>query len=132
MYSSFLRTLKSVRAFYRYNKLSNKNQCIREHQIKVSTLRRKLIKTSFAQFDGPRLVRRDELIASEHLARLCFGGSEIENEEEILARYVPPRRGGAYVLAHAGQPVSQIAIFHDQIKMYDGLIRAGSIGKRGL
>jgi len=84
--------------------------------------------TSFAQYDGPRLIRRDELIASERLFRLCFGGSEIDNEAEILANYVPPKRGGVYVLAHQGKLVSQICIFHDRLKMYDGDIRAGSIG----
>src|SRR5574341_2236192 len=84
--------------------------------------------TLFEQFDGPRLVRREELIASEKLSRICFGGPEIVSEEEILANYVPPRRGGTYVLVHQGQPVSQTGIFHDRIKMYDGTIRAGSIG----
>jgi GNAT superfamily N-acetyltransferase len=80
------------------------------------------------QFDGARLVRRDELIDSIRLFRICFGGPEIDNEEEILASYVPPRRGGTYVLIHQGKPVSQLGIFHDQIKMYDGTIRTGSIG----
>ena len=85
--------------------------------------------TIFEQFDRPRLLRREELIDSIRLAHLCFGGpQETENEEEILASYVPPRRGGMYILSHEGKPVSQIAIFHDQIKMYDGTIRAGSIG----
>jgi predicted acetyltransferase len=80
------------------------------------------------QFEGPRLVRREELIDSIRLSQICFGGSEIDNEEEILANYVPPRRGGTYVLAHEGKLVSEIAIFHDQLKMYDGMIRIGSIG----
>src|SRR6266545_4660454 len=84
--------------------------------------------TSFAQFDGPRLVRRDELIASAELSRISFGGPEIDSTEEILANYVPPRRGGTYVLVYLGRLVSQIAIFHDRIKMYDGTIPAGSIG----
>ncbi len=82
----------------------------------------------FAQFDGPRLVRQDEWIATERLWRICFGGPEIENEAEILAHYVPPKRGGTYILAHAGKTVSQIATFHDRLKLYDGEIRAGSIG----
>jgi GNAT superfamily N-acetyltransferase len=82
----------------------------------------------FAQFDGPRLLRQDELIASERLSRICFGGPEIDNEAEILANYVPSKRGGTYILAHQGKPVSQIGTFHDRIKMYDGDIRAGSIG----
>jgi GNAT superfamily N-acetyltransferase len=73
-------------------------------------------------------VRREEVIDSIRLFRLCFGGPEIENEEEVLANYIPPRRGGTYVLIHEGKPVSQIGIFHDQLKMYDGTIRVGSIG----
>src|SRR6266545_3079045 len=84
--------------------------------------------TVFEQFDGPRLVRREEWIDSIRLSQLCFGGSEINNEEEILANYVPPRHGGFYVLVHQSKPVSQIGIFHDQLKMYDGTIRTGSIG----
>ena len=85
--------------------------------------------TSFAQFDGPRLVRREERVDSVKLFRLCFGGPEITGEEEkILAEYVPPRRGGTYALFHENKPVSQIGIFHDQIKLYDGTIRTGSIG----
>lgn len=84
--------------------------------------------TSFTQFDGPRLIRREEWIDSIRLFRLCFGGPEIENEEEVLANYIPPRRGGMYVLVHEGKPVSQIGIFHDQLKLYDGTIRTGSIG----
>jgi GNAT superfamily N-acetyltransferase len=83
---------------------------------------------SFAQYDGPRLVRKEELVASARLARICFAGAEIDNEAEILANYVPPKRGGTYILAYQGKPVSQIGIFHDHIKMYDGDIRTGSIG----
>ena len=81
------------------------------------------------QFEGPRLLRREELIDSIRLSRICFGGIEnIDNEEEILASYAPPRRGGWYVMVDQGKPVSQIAIFHDQLKMYDGTIQVGSIG----
>ena len=81
-----------------------------------------------ARFDGPRLIRREELIASIRLFRICFGGPEIEDEGQVLSSYVSPRRGGTYAIIHEGQPVSQIGIFHDQIKVYDGTIRAGSIG----
>jgi GNAT superfamily N-acetyltransferase len=84
--------------------------------------------TLLEQLDGPRLIEREELIDSLHLFRLCFGGPEIENEEEILANHVPPRRGGIYALLHEGKPVSQIVTFHDSLKVYDGVIRAGSIG----
>lgn len=84
---------------------------------------------SFAQFEGPRLIRREELIASIRLSHICFEGLQgMENEEEILANYVPPRRGGTYAFLHSGKPVSQIYIAHDRIKLYDGTIRTGSIG----
>lgn len=83
---------------------------------------------SFAHFDGPRPMRRDEQIASERLSRLCFGEPEIENEAEMLAGYAPPRQGGTFLITHEGRPVSQIDTFHGRIKMYDGCIRAGSIG----
>ena len=82
---------------------------------------------SFAQFDGPRLLQREELIDSIRLSRICFGFLETLSEGEILTEHVPPRRGGTYVLVHEGRPVSQIAIFHDQLNMYDGTIRASSI-----
>jgi predicted acetyltransferase len=80
------------------------------------------------QLDGPRLIRREELLDSIRLFRISFGGPEIEEEEEILTSYVPPRRGGTYALLHEGKPISQIGIFHDQIKMFDGMIPTGSIG----
>ena len=83
---------------------------------------------SFSQFDGPRLVRREELVASKELARICFGGPEIINKEEVLTSYIPPKRGGIYVLAHQGKLVSQIDVSHDQIRIYDGTIRVASIG----
>jgi predicted acetyltransferase len=84
--------------------------------------------TSLAKFDGPRLVHREELIDSDRLFRICFGLPEIEYEEETFADYVPPRHGGTYVMVHEGKPVSQIAIFHDQLKMYDATIQVGSVG----
>jgi GNAT superfamily N-acetyltransferase len=84
--------------------------------------------TSMQKLEGPRLIRRDEIIESARLFNLCFGGPAIPNEEEILSAYATPRRGGTYALLHAGRPVSQIMLFHDQIKMLDGTIQAGSIG----
>jgi predicted acetyltransferase len=85
--------------------------------------------TLLEQLDGPRLIRREELLDSIRLLHICFGGpGMIENEEQILADYVPSRKGGTYALFHKGKPVSQIGIFHDQLRMYDGTIRIGSIG----
>lgn len=84
--------------------------------------------TSLQEFEGPRLVRREETVDSVKLLNLCFGGPAIVNEEEILAGFVVPRRGGTYALFHGGKPVSQIGVFHDRLKMFDGTIQTGSIG----
>ena len=84
--------------------------------------------TPLLPFDGPRLVRPEEVVDSVRLFHLCFGGSPVETEEEIRAGYSIPRRGGTYAIFQDGKPVSQIGIFHDQIKLYDGIIRTGSIG----
>ena len=88
------------------------------------------MRNSITHLEGPRLVRREELVDSERLFRICFGGPEIDKDEEekILTTYTLPRRGGLYVLVHQGKPVSQIWIAHDQVKMYDGTIRTGGIG----
>ena len=49
-------------------------------------------------------------------------------EEELAVSALPPKRGGRYVLAHQGRLVSQIEIFHNQIRMHDGILRVASIG----
>jgi GNAT superfamily N-acetyltransferase len=89
---------------------------------------KKLMSVLSVQFDGPRLVRGDELLACERLSHLCFGGSEADLDVEPPATYIPPKRGGTYVITHQGTPVSQISIFHHRIQLYDGQIRVGSIG----
>ena len=46
------------------------------------------------EFDGPRLVRGEELAASDRLSHICFGGlDESAPEEEPTYAYRPPRRG---------------------------------------
>ena len=82
--------------------------------------------TSFSQFDGPRLLRPEELFAWRVMLQICFGGPEV-SEDEVIARYIPPERGGIYILAHQGKLVSQLEVFHDQIRITDGTIRAASI-----
>jgi predicted acetyltransferase len=84
--------------------------------------------TLMKQLYGPRLIRREESVDSYRLFCVSFGFPETLGEEVILASYVPPRRGGAYALFHKGKPISQIVIFHDQLKVYDGNIHTGSIG----
>ncbi len=45
-------------------------------------------------FDGPRMVRREELAASDRLSQICFGGLDVNSpEEEPPASFHPPRRG---------------------------------------
>jgi GNAT superfamily N-acetyltransferase len=81
------------------------------------------------EFDDPHLLRGAELAASERLSHLCFGGpSPIPADEAAPTAYQAPRRGGTYVIAHRGTPVSQISIFHHTLKVYDGQIRVGCIG----
>ena len=70
---------------------------------------------SLTKFDGPRLVRREETIDSMKLFRVCFGGPEVENEQEILDSYVSQNRGGVYAFFQESRPISQIMIFHDLI-----------------
>jgi GNAT superfamily N-acetyltransferase len=84
------------------------------------------VTTSFSEFDGPRLLRRDELFAWRVMLQICFGGPE-PIEEEVPASYIPPKRGGIYVMAHQGKLVSLLEVFHDQIRIDDGSIRAASI-----
>ena len=83
---------------------------------------------SLEEFNGPRLVQREETIDSVKLFNLCFEVPGTVDEEKILRSYKPPRRGGTYAIFHKGKPVSQIGIFHDRLKMLDGTIQAGSIG----
>lgn len=85
------------------------------------------MRTSFSQFDGPRLLRGHELAASQRLEQLCFGEPET-SPAEAPANYTPPWRGGMYVLAHQGKLVSQIGVFHDKVQMYAGFMRTASIG----
>ena len=79
-------------------------------------------------FDGPHLVRREELAASHRLKLTCFPGVREEVTEEEVASYTPPRRGGVQVLSHRGVPVSQIGIYHSQVNLYGSPLRIASIG----
>ena len=80
-------------------------------------------------FVGPHPVRREELAASQRLSLQCFPGFREElTEKDLLASYVPPRRGGVQVLSHRGVPVSQIGIYHSQVNLYGCPLRIASIG----
>jgi len=82
-----------------------------------------------AEWDGPRLIRRDDLPASHRLRGLCFPGFVEEvGDEDLLASYAPPRRGGVHVICHRGVPVSQIDITHSQVSIYGSRLRVASIG----
>ena len=90
-------------------------------------IQERFMAASISPFDGPRMLRGDELFASKELAQICFGGPEII-KDEVTASYIPPERGGIFVLAQQGRLVSQIGVVHDQIKMDAATIRAASIG----
>jgi GNAT superfamily N-acetyltransferase len=81
------------------------------------------------ELDGPRLIRREELAASRRLEALCFPGFVEElAEEDLLASYAPPRRGGVHVICHRDVPVSQIGVYHSQVNVYGSPLRIASIG----
>lgn len=88
------------------------------------------MKSTTIDYEGPRLIRSEELPASRRLSSICFGGGDEGNfeTEETPIRYKKPRREGLYVITHRGIPVSQIHTFHFQIRLYDGILRVGSIG----
>lgn len=87
----------------------------------------------FAQFDGPRLLRRGEAVASERLFRSAFDVPPLPPEEEaaVSARFSQPRRGGVYVMAHEGQLVSQLLVAHDPLRIHDAITHVASIGGVG-
>jgi len=78
------------------------------------------------ELDGPRLIRREELAASQQLAALCFPGAAGVTEE--IRAYTPPRHGGIQVLCHRGVPVLQIGVYHSQASVYGSHLRVASIG----
>lgn len=84
--------------------------------------------TNLSQYDGPRLLRGDELSAANALDRLCFGGTDPGGGEEDEQRYIPPKRGGIFVLAEQGKPVSKVGVYHAELQMYDCRFRVASIG----
>lgn len=87
------------------------------------------------QFDGPRLATREECLASEKLFRTAFGFPAItpEEEKEVLARCRAHRPRGTYVvaIAHEGELVSQLAVYHNEMRIYGATTRVASIGGVG-
>ena len=81
------------------------------------------------QFDGPRLIRREDLSASRRLSRICFSDlpdpAQEEEDAPLEADFEPQQ---TYLFAHQERPVSQISIFHTPLRMLDGLIHVGFIG----
>ncbi len=81
------------------------------------------------EFDGPRPLRREEWSAALRLERLCFSGILGETDDgDWEASYTPPRRGGWQVIAHRGEPVSLIGVFHNEVSVYGNPMRIASIG----
>jgi predicted N-acetyltransferase YhbS len=85
--------------------------------------------TASPDLDGPRLVRREEVVAARRLGVLCFSGFVEEvDEEALLAAYRRPRRGGTQVICHRGVPVAKIGLFHSRVNVHGSPLRVGSIG----
>jgi GNAT superfamily N-acetyltransferase len=89
--------------------------------------------TNTPEFDGPRPVLPAELHDSHRLFQVCFNGldpaeylAELEQPEGDPPR--PMKHGELYGTASGGRLVSQIALFPEQVRVYDGLLRLGSIG----
>jgi predicted N-acetyltransferase YhbS len=80
------------------------------------------------EFEGPRLLRAEESSASRHLAWRSFGFGNPDEPEEDTEQEDYAFNGTTYVMAHQGNLVSQIDIFHHTIQVPDGIIRLGSIG----
>ena len=60
---------------------------------------------------------------------MCFPDFVDEDgQEEQIASYTPPRRGGVQVLCHRGVPISKIGITHSQVSIYGGW--RSSLGQR--
>lgn len=83
----------------------------------------------WSEVEGPRLVRREELMAAHRLDALCFPGFREEVEErDLLASYIPSRRGGFQVFCHRGAPICQIGITHSRVSVYGSDLRIASLG----
>jgi ribosomal protein S18 acetylase RimI-like enzyme len=81
------------------------------------------------EFDGPRPLRREEWAAAVRLERLCFSGILGETDDaDWETSYTSPKRGGWQVIAHCGQPVSLIGVFHNKVGVYGSPLRIASIG----
>jgi len=83
--------------------------------------------TPTPEFDGPRLIQPEEWRASHALSEICFGGPDNAAPPEEAGRQASPP-GETYVICAAGVPVSQISIFFTPIRVYDSLLKIGSIG----
>lgn len=80
-----------------------------------------------SEFDGPRLIRPEEVPASRRLSRICFEDLPDDGDDaEPLPPHHEPEE--TYLFAHKGRPVSQISIFYTPLRLLDGAIRVGSIG----
>ncbi len=76
-------------------------------------------------FDGPRLIRPEELRASQRLSLHCFGHS-LDHEMDSQGEIWPAAE--TYLIACQGVPVSQISVFHTRLNVAGGFIQVGSIG----
>jgi hypothetical protein len=85
--------------------------------------------TSLGELEGPRLIRREELVAANRMEYSCFSGAiPLAEPSALLAGYREPRQGGSYVFVHGGMPVSQVELFHGRVRIYGSSLRVASIG----
>jgi ribosomal protein S18 acetylase RimI-like enzyme len=81
------------------------------------------------ELEGPRLIRREELVAANRMEWLRFERAiPLVDPAALLAGYREAPRGGSYVLAHGGVPVSQVKLFHSRVRIHGSLLRTASIG----
>ncbi len=85
------------------------------------------------RYDGPRLLRPDEELASHRLSQACFGVFAGEGPDETPSEDGNPEsqllpNEEIYVIACEGVPVSQISIFHTPLHVYGSAVNVGSIG----
>lgn len=87
--------------------------------------------TTTPHFDGPRLLKPEEIHASERLSQICFSDNppaEPVPEPAEVTSQPQPSNEETYVITADGIPVSQISIFYTPLRIYDSVVTIGSIG----
>jgi GNAT superfamily N-acetyltransferase len=79
-----------------------------------------------AAAEGPHLVRREELDDLADLMQVCFWGGAPRERRRGRGRHVD--RGGAWIVARDGRPVSHIRIVYNTLSLYGSRVKIASIG----